>query len=158
MRVRYALQNTATVDMKEIRYLSLAVMFLSWPAFASPTVEPHQLDLDYEACMTPTPDYSGMMACVETYSQKWEDELNRVYEKFRRRLDDKTRPTLESAQNAWLAHRKAEFALYPAIKASQQVDDFIFAEKRMRFTSERTKELKSLSDYMFLTEEEKKAQ
>lgn len=108
--------------------------------------------------MTPTPDYPGMMACVETYSQKWEDELNRVYEQFRQRLDDKARPTLESAQNAWLAHRKAEFALYPGIKASQQVDDFIFAEKRMRFTSERAKELKILSDYVFLTEEEKKAQ
>jgi len=108
--------------------------------------------------MTPTPEYSGMMACVETYSQKWEDELNRVYEQFRKRLGDKERPILENAQNAWFAHRKAEFALYPAIKAGQQVDDFIFAEKRMRFTSERAKELKSLSDYVFLAEEEKKAQ
>ncbi|MDD2759926.1 MAG: DUF1311 domain-containing protein [Methylomonas sp.] len=144
--------------MKAINYLALATIFLSYPAFAAATSEPHQLDLDYEACMTPTPDYAGMMACVETYSQKWEDELNRVYEKFRQRLDDKTRPTLENAQNAWLAHRKAEVELYPAIKAGQPVDDFIFAEKKMRLIADRAKELKNLSDYVFLAEEEKKAQ
>ncbi|WP_404361571.1 lysozyme inhibitor LprI family protein [Methylotuvimicrobium sp. KM1] len=127
---------------------------LTSPAMADIETEPHPIDLKYEACMEKTNDYPAMMACVETANSEWQTEMTSIYGKLQSRLKPKDHSTLQNAQKAWQAYHDAEFALYNAMQAGEEVDAFMFAEKKMRVIGDRAKELQSFSDYVFLAEPE----
>ncbi|MBE0448736.1 MAG: DUF1311 domain-containing protein [Actinobacteria bacterium] len=127
---------------------------LTSPAMADIETEPHRIDIKYEACMEKTDDYPAMMACVETANSAWQKEMSSIYGKLESRLKPKDHSTLEQAQKAWQAYHDAEFALYNAMQAGEEVDAFMFAEKKMRVIGDRAKELQNFSDYVFLAEPE----
>lgn len=123
--------------------------------FADIETEPHPIDIKYEACLEKTNDYPAMMGCVETANSEWKTEMTSIYRKLQSRLKTADRAALESAQKAWQAYYDAEFALYNAMQAGEEVDAFMFAEKKMRVIGNRAKELRNFSDYLLLTETEK---
>lgn len=133
---------------------SLIAFGLTGPVMADIETEPHPIDLKYEACLEKTNDYPAMMACVETADSEWQKEMSSIYRKLQSRLKPKDRPALENAQKAWQAYHDAEFALYNAMQAGEEVDAFMFAEKKMRVIGSRAKELQNFSDYVFLAEPE----
>ncbi|MBU2652588.1 MAG: DUF1311 domain-containing protein [Bacteroidetes bacterium] len=127
---------------------------LTGPVMADIETEPHPIDLKYEACMEKTNGYPAMMACVETANSEWQKEMSSIYEKLQSRLKPKDHSTLEKAQKAWQAYHDAEFALYNAMQAGEEVDAYMFAEKKMRVIGNRAKALQNFSDYLFLAEPE----
>jgi len=70
--------------------------------------------------------------------------------KLQSRLKPADRPALENAQKAWQSYHDAEFSLYNAMQAGEEVDAFMFVEKKMWVVGNRAKELQNFSDYVFL--------
>ncbi|MBU2571132.1 MAG: DUF1311 domain-containing protein [Gammaproteobacteria bacterium] len=134
---------------------SLIAFGLTSLSMADIETVPHPIDLKYEACLEKTTDYPAMMNCVEIANSEWQKEMSSIYGKLQSRLQPKDHSTLEKAQKAWQAYHDAEFALYNALQASEEVDAFMFAEKKMRVLGNRAKELQNFSDYLLLTETEK---
>jgi len=97
-----------------------------------------------------------MLSCVEFAHGEWDKQLDANYKNLEAKLTTKSRQALEDTQKVWLVHRDAEFAFYPEIQAVQEVDAFMFAEKRMKLVSNRAKVLQDFSEYIFLAEPEKK--
>lgn len=75
----------------------------------------HPLDRELEACLTLDASTAGMVNCMNLASEKWDAELNRVYNKLRKSLRPAEREALQTAQRAWIAYRDAEFALLERI-------------------------------------------
>ncbi|WP_046060997.1 lysozyme inhibitor LprI family protein [Methylotuvimicrobium alcaliphilum] len=133
---------------------SLMAFGLTGPVMANIETEPHPTDIKYEACMEKTNGYPAMMNCIEIANSEWQKEMSVIYGKLQSRLKPEDSPALESAQKAWQAYHDAEFALYNAMQDGEEVDAFMFAEKKMRVIGDRTKELQNFSDYVFLAEPE----
>jgi uncharacterized protein YecT (DUF1311 family) len=101
-------------------------------AAASPAK--HPIDVWLEECLAMDETTAGQRACLATVYEKWDAELNRVYQELMTKLPEDARPALKAAQVAWLNHRDEEFKLlaalydaldgtmYPVMKASDRVD------------------------------------
>lgn len=76
-----------------------------------PATENHPLDRELEACLTLDPSTAGMINCLNLAFEKWDADLNRVYQELRRTLDPEGRDALQAAQRAWIGFRDAEFGL-----------------------------------------------
>ncbi|WP_186005696.1 lysozyme inhibitor LprI family protein [Methylotuvimicrobium buryatense] len=140
---------------KVILTTGLIFSAFAWSAPSECETEPHPIDVKYEACMENTNDYPAMMNCVEIANSEWQKEMSVIYGKLESRLQPKDHSTLEKAQKAWQAYHDAEFALYNAMQAGEEVDTFMFAEKKMRVIGDRAKELQNFSDYVLLADAEK---
>jgi uncharacterized protein YecT (DUF1311 family) len=77
----------------------------------NPEKRNHPLDLELEACLTLDPSTAGMINCLNLAYEKWDAELNRVYQELRGALNPEGRESLREAQRAWIAFRDAEFDL-----------------------------------------------
>ncbi|MFP4391209.1 MAG: lysozyme inhibitor LprI family protein [Desulfococcaceae bacterium] len=75
----------------------------------------HPLDRELDACLTLDPSTAGMINCLNLAYEKWDAELNRVYQELRRTLDPEGRKALQGAQRTWMAYRDAEFGLMERI-------------------------------------------
>ncbi len=94
----------------------------------------HPIDVWLEECLAKDETTAGQRACLATAYEKWDGELNRVYQELLTKLPEDARPALRAAQVAWLNHRDEEFKLlaalydaldgtmYPVMKASDRVD------------------------------------
>jgi uncharacterized protein YecT (DUF1311 family) len=80
----------------------------------------HPIDKWVDACVEK--DYStvGMMNCGEQAVQKWDAELNRVYQALKKQLNADGKKALKTAQKAWLKYRDKEFKTIGAVYGSRQ--------------------------------------
>jgi len=126
---------------------ALLILAVLIPAFAfppaafsgSPQETPaapakHPIDVWLEECLAKDETTARQRACLAMAYEKWDAELNRVYQELMMKLPEDARPALKAAQVAWLNHRDEEFKLlaalydaldgtmYPIMKASDRVD------------------------------------
>lgn len=81
------------------------------------TVRPakHPIDAWLEDCTARDESTTGQTACLAAAYEKWDAELNRVYQELTAVLPELSRPALKSAQVAWLRQRDEEFKLLDAL-------------------------------------------
>jgi uncharacterized protein YecT (DUF1311 family) len=68
----------------------------------------HPVDAWLAACMEKDPSTQGMNRCLGQAYEKWDAELNRVYQELGGKLGEGLRPALREAQRAWIAFRDGE--------------------------------------------------
>jgi len=105
----------------------------------------HPIDVWLEQCTAKDESTAGQIACLTTAFEKWDAELNRVYQELMKKLPEAARPALKSAQLAWLKHRDEEFKLLAALYDS--LDGTMYglmkAADRVDFVRKRALELSS---------------
>jgi uncharacterized protein YecT (DUF1311 family) len=94
----------------------------------------HPIDAWLEECTARDESTFGELACLAAAYEKWDAELNRVYQELMSALPEDSRPALKSAQIAWLKLRDEEIKLlgalydildgsmYRVMKAADRVD------------------------------------
>ena len=121
-------------------HAALIVGLASMPALAedarSPSADP--IDVALDQCLS-APDgesTAGMIACLGTAYQSWDQELNAVYGELIALLEPDQKQALKSAQRQWIAFRDAENAFLASLQgpdsgsalrvtANQVITDFI---------------------------------
>jgi uncharacterized protein YecT (DUF1311 family) len=61
-----------------------------------------------------------MLSCLDDAYQRWDNELNIVYQRLRGHLHAEGKSVLKTSQRAWIAYRDAEFQTIDAIYGSLQ--------------------------------------
>lgn len=82
---------------------------------ASGQTAKHPIDAWLEDCTARDESTAGQIACLAAAYEKWDAELNRVYQELMSALPEVSRPALKSAQIAWLKQRDEEFKLLDAV-------------------------------------------
>jgi uncharacterized protein YecT (DUF1311 family) len=106
------------------------------------------LEVDYptddslDHCIDQHATPSEQASCVEEALDRWDEEMNAVYQKLTERLPSKS--TLVEAQRAWLAFRDAEYLLIDSIYETLPSQEYqsLHAYWRLRLTRERALLLK----------------
>ena len=110
----------------------------------------HPIDAWLEECTAKDESTVGQIACLATAYEKWDAELNRVYQALKEKLPESARPALKAAQIAWLKYRDEEFnlmgALYDPLDGSMY--RLMKAADRVDFVRKRALELTSYLDVL----------
>ncbi len=109
------------------------------------TGESHPVDREMYACMGKDPSTANVVNCIHTAAEKWDAELNRVYQELKERLKPEARKSLTEAQRAWIAYRDLEFRNIEGIYAAMDGTMYhpMRADSRMQITRNRVMELVS---------------
>ncbi|MEZ4524539.1 MAG: lysozyme inhibitor LprI family protein [Desulfobacterales bacterium] len=109
------------------------------------TGESHPIDREMYACMDRDPSTANMINCIHVAAEKWDGELNRVYQDLRERLKPEAQKSLTEAQRAWIAYRDLEFKNIQGLYAGFEGTVYhpMRAESRMQITKNRVMELVS---------------
>ncbi len=105
----------------------------------------HPIDLELSVCMDKDPSTANMVNCIHTAAEKWDAELNRVYQELKKRLNPEGQKALTEAQRAWIAYRDLEFKNIQGIYSGLEGTMFhpMRAESGMQITRNRALELRS---------------
>lgn len=133
---------------------SCALTLAVWLLVGAPRAHAQAPDIqaEYDACIE---DYTAqsnsatapLLDCLAVKYERWDEELNAVYQSLRRALDADGRAALLTAQRAWLAFRDAEFALLDAAHADLgAMGAVLAAERRAYLVEERWHHLAGLRD------------
>ncbi len=105
----------------------------------------HPLDTELNACVDAEPSTANILNCIYSITEKWDAELNRVYQELRKRLNAEGRKALQESQRAWIRYRDLEFRqideLYKNFDGSMYRP--MRAEDRMEIIRNRVSELHS---------------
>jgi uncharacterized protein YecT (DUF1311 family) len=89
----------------------LAIIFMVLPCLSlakEAVVDP--IDKEEEKCIGKNHTKKGMTDCAIQAEAAWDKEMNAVYSKLMKRLDEKSREALRKSQRQWLIYRDNERA------------------------------------------------
>lgn len=97
--------------MKKILII-LSVIFFSIDLFSQETSDKHRIDIELEECLNNewTQSTVDIMLCADNALNEWDKELNVVYQKLMKLLNDDQKKTLRQAQKEWIKYRDLEFS------------------------------------------------
>jgi uncharacterized protein YecT (DUF1311 family) len=77
--------------------------------------EQHPIVIWTENCLNQEEGNADMHSCFSEAHEKWDAELDEIYEELLGQLKEKEREHFKKAQAAWLQYRDAEFALIDTV-------------------------------------------
>ncbi|MGE0083613.1 MAG: lysozyme inhibitor LprI family protein [Desulfococcaceae bacterium] len=103
------------------------------------------IDRELSVCMDKDPSTANMVNCIHAAAEKWDSELNLVYQELKERLKPEARKSLTEAQRAWIAYRDLEFKNIQGVYSGLEGTMFhpMRAESGMQITRNRVLELRS---------------
>jgi len=96
--------------MKKTLLFTWALWAVCLPLPSAGSAAKHPIDDWLTGCMEKDPSTRGMNNCLGQAYEKWDLELNRVYQDLSGRLGVEARRVLREAQRAWIAFRDRELA------------------------------------------------
>lgn len=102
-----------------------------------------------EPCMQATENQSthGMVQCLATETEAWDEVLNREYAALIRALDEEQTAALRDAQRKWMAFRDADCA-FPDVLVRGSMALPWMADCVMQHTARRALELRGFRNFM----------
>lgn len=126
----------------------LAILLTIFSLNASGQVlEENSIDKELNECLESSENYStkGMTECLNQAAQKWEIELNKVYQKLLGSLSKDAKEKLITAQRKWVEFRDREIQFsnqyYHDLGGTMWIP--VKAEKILSLTKNRTLELEN---------------
>lgn len=95
--------------MKNIIHIIFFILIISVSFSYSQEVK-HPIDAYLDSCIEKDPSTFGMVNCIESAIQKWDDELNRYYKYLVGVLDEESVEILKSAELEWIKYKRKEMA------------------------------------------------
>jgi uncharacterized protein YecT (DUF1311 family) len=136
--------------MKKTILLALTILAVSVPLLVATGPSKHPIDAWLTACMEQNPSSQGMNGCLGQAYEKWDLELNRVYQELSGKLNAGERAVLREAQRAWIAFRDRELAwlakFYGGLQGSMYAN--MLAADRVDLVKRRVMELRSFLDVL----------
>jgi uncharacterized protein YecT (DUF1311 family) len=68
----------------------------------------HPIDSYLDSCIETDPSTFGMVNCIESAIQKWDDELNKYYKLILSVLDEESAKILKSSEIEWIKFKDKE--------------------------------------------------
>lgn len=123
----------------KFKILIILVVLMSSNAFSSP------IDDEMKECISTNQTTAGMTNCTYEAMEKWDVELNIVYQDLRSHLSEDARVTLLAAQRSWIKYKDLEIENIAEIYGSLEGTMYIpmRANAIMKITKKRALELKS---------------
>ncbi len=134
-----------------MRRFQLSLLCLLLPALAfAQEPKTHPIDKALDACVEKNPSTAGMVTCLGEAYDKWDKELNRVYNELSRKLAAPGKQALKTAQLEWLKFRDAEFKLLESIYANFEGTMYIpmQADEKLQIVRKRTLDLQDHLDML----------
>ncbi|MHB8054786.1 MAG: lysozyme inhibitor LprI family protein [Candidatus Aminicenantales bacterium] len=130
--------------------LAFAVPAVLSGARQEATAAKHPIDAWLEECTAKDESTAGQLTCLAAAYEKWDAELNRVYQELMPKLPEEARPVLKAAQVTWLKHRDEEFKLLDALYGSLEgtMYGLMRAADRVDIVRKRALELSSYIDVL----------
>ncbi len=107
----------------------------------------HPIDIGLQNCLDSSENYTtkGMTDCVVRATEKWDEELNRSYQKLLTLLTIEQKEKLKIAQRDWVEYRDKEIEfsnqLYYDMQGTMWIP--VAAQRKLELTRERTIKLES---------------
>lgn len=115
----------------------------------------HPIDSYLDSCMEVDPSTFGMVNCIESAIQKWDDELNKYYKLLVGALDEESVKILKSSETEWIEFKKKEMAniemIYSKLEGTMYIPMKYFAKLEII----RTRAMQISEYYRLVTEEGK---
>jgi uncharacterized protein YecT (DUF1311 family) len=106
----------------------------------------HPIDIALENCIAMDPSTNGVFQCLIKSYDKWDKELNRIYQSLKIKLEPQGQAALKFSQLEWIEYRDKEFDLvdiiYPQDGAGKMSRNFN-AARRVAIVKARVLELES---------------
>lgn len=98
------------------------------------------LDKDYTT--------AGMIECMDMAARMWDQELNRVYQLLRKKLNPQAQKSLKVSQRAWIKYRDLEYKNIDSIYSGFQGTMYgpMRLDHSVQLTKQRVSELQSFLD------------
>ena len=92
-----------------------------------------------------------MIQCLEQSYNRWDEELNRVYQALRNRLNAEGKSVLKRSQRAWLVYRDAEFTTINMIYGSLQgtMWSLVRVDSTVQIVKNRARELQTYLEDLY---------
>jgi uncharacterized protein YecT (DUF1311 family) len=71
----------------------------------------HSIDKALEVCIEKDPSTAGMVGCTDIAYKKWDQELNKNYQRLMSKLKPAGKQLLKQSQLSWITFRDHEFRL-----------------------------------------------
>ncbi|MFH1197246.1 MAG: lysozyme inhibitor LprI family protein [bacterium] len=130
---------------------SLLLCFLLVPAFIYCQEESkHPIDISLAECMEKDYSTHGMLQCLNEAAEKWDAELNKVYNELKGMLDDSGKKKLKEAQQEWIKFRDKEFEFLDYLYSQKDGTMYLTmrAADRVEVVRKRALELQSYIDVL----------
>lgn len=127
----------------------LTVLVMSLPLYAEEDQDhKHHIDSWYERCVEEDSTTVGMEQCSDKAYEKWDKEMNKVYQGLMKKLPVKDREVLRESQRAWLKFRDAElkfgFVVYGGLHGT--IWRVVYGGDRVDLVKQRTLKLTHYKD------------
>jgi len=80
----------------------------------------HPIDSAYHQCNDTAIGSYNYYLCTEAAYDAWDAELNRVYKRCMKELNEEEREILRKAQRIWIQHRDSELEIFSMFAGKQQ--------------------------------------
>ncbi|MBN2572231.1 MAG: DUF1311 domain-containing protein [Ignavibacteriales bacterium] len=97
-----------------------AIFFISFTNLFAQENDKHSIDIFLDNCVEENQTMSGSAYCYSEAQEKWDEELNRVYQELRSKLNANQNKVLKDAQLKWIVFRDAEFDLLDVVYSTLQ--------------------------------------
>ena len=113
--------------------------------------EAHPIEQEMSRCTERNSSTLGMLDCAMTAYERWDAELNAVYQELMANLPSAAADQLRDSQRHWLAFRDAEFEAIGEIYGNQQGSmwPLIMAGARLDLLQQRVETLIEYRDMLF---------
>ena len=115
----------------------------------------HPIDSYLDSCMEVDPSTFGMVNCIESAIQKWDDELNKYYKLLVGVLDEESVKILKSSETEWIEFKKKEMANIEMIYSKLEGTMYIPMKYYAKLEIIRTRAMQISEYYRLVTEEGK---
>lgn len=138
---------------KIIIVFTAVFIFVSSSAFTQEIK--HPIDSSLDSCMEVDPSTFGMVNCIESAIQKWDDELNKYYKLLVGALDEESVKILKSSETEWIEFKKKEMANIEMIYSKLEGTMYIPMKYYAKLEIIRTRAMQISEYYRLVTEEGK---
>jgi len=130
----------------------LFILLFNFTAAQDDNNDKHPIDIKVEECLAIHSNQTtiGMIECIQTAMEEWDDELNKYYKLLMNNLDINEQEKLRDAQRQWLVFRDKEFEFIGTRygKMEGTMFNIIEADSRNNIVRQRALELKSYYDIL----------
>lgn len=138
---------------KIIIVFTAVFIFVSSSAFTQEIK--HPIDSYLDSCMEVDPSTFGMVNCIESAIQKWDDELNKYYKLLVGALDEESVKILKSSETEWIEFKKKEMANIEMIYSKLEGTMYIPMKYYAKLEIIRIRAMQISEYYRLVTEEGK---
>jgi uncharacterized protein YecT (DUF1311 family) len=124
-----------------LKKMILAMALVAGYYSANAQQQVHPIDAELERCKQEHPSALGSIECEIMAYQKWNAEMERLYNVLLTQLDEPSKLVLKEEQLAWAKYRDVHFEFYEKFYGPKMGFITLIASSKTNFVRDRVREL-----------------